>query len=301
MTTLSLQDPIISRRTEIRRIASASHGRRKIYSMIALSICGLCLLVALVPLVAVLFYTADRGIHAWSVDFFAHAPTPVGIPGGGIWNAIVGSLIIDAIAAAVTIPFGVLGGLFLAQSEGRAAAGVRFVADVLTGVPSIIMAIFAYGLLVQPLGHFSGVAGSFAIGVLMLPIIMRASETALRSVPGTLTEAGLSLGARRATLSRRVLLPAALPGLMTGVLLAVARGVGETAPLLFTAIGNQYFSTNPFGPMAALPLVIYQDGIQAFPTLQERAWGTALFLILVVFVLSLSSRLLASWMRRERR
>jgi phosphate transport system permease protein len=301
MTSVQLPDPMVARRQEIQRTAAASLARRKVYSKIALIICGVFLGLALVPLVAVLAYTFERGIQAWSVDFFTHLPTPAGIPGGGIWNAIVGSLIIDGIAAAGAIPFGILAGLFLAESNGRFAAGVRFAADVLSGVPSIIMAIFAYALLVKPLGHFSAIAASFAIGVLMLPIIMRASETAIRSVPSTLSEAGLALGARQATVARRVTIPTALPGLITGVLLSLARGVGETAPLLFTAIGSQYFSSSPFKPIAALPLVVYQDGIQAYPDLQRTAWGTALFLILLVLVLSVGSRLGAAWLRREKR
>jgi phosphate transport system permease protein len=301
MTSVQLPDPMVARRQEIQRTAAASLARRKVYSKIALIICGVFLGLALVPLVAVLAYTFQRGIQAWSVDFFTHLPTPAGIPGGGIWNAIVGSLIIDGIAAAGAIPFGILAGLFLAESNGRFAAGVRFAADVLSGVPSIIMAIFAYALLVKPLGHFSAIAASFAIGVLMLPVIMRASETAIRSVPSTLSEAGLALGARQATVARRVTIPTALPGLITGVLLSLARGVGETAPLLFTAIGSQYFSSSPFKPIAALPLVVYQDGIQAYPDLQRTAWGTALFLILLVLVLSVGSRLGAAWLRREKR
>jgi len=301
MTSVQLPDPILARRQEIQKTAAESLVRRKVYSKAALTICGIFLGLALVPLGAVLAYTFQRGIQAWSVDFFTHLPTPAGIPGGGIQNAIVGSLIIDGIAAAGAIPFGILAGLFLAESDGRFASGVRFAADVLSGVPSIIMAIFAYALLVKPLGHFSAIAASFAIGVLMLPIIMRASETAIRSVPSTLSEAGLALGARQATVARRVTIPTALPGLITGVLLALARGVGETAPLLFTAIGSQYFSSSPFKPIAALPLVVYQDGIQAYPDLQRTAWGTALFLILLVLVLSVGSRLGAAWLRREKR
>jgi len=301
MISVPLPDPILARRQEIHKTAAASLARRQTYSKVALTVCGIFLGVALVPLAAVLIYTFQRGAQAWSVAFFTHLPTPAGIPGGGIQNAIVGSLIIDGIAAAGAIPFGILAGLFLAQSNGRFAAGVRFAADVLSGVPSIIMAIFAFALLVKPLGHFSAIAASFAIGVLMLPIIMRASETAIRSVPPTLSEAGLALGARHATIARRITLPTALPGLITGVLLALARGVGETAPLLFTAIGSQYFSTSPFKPIAALPLVVYQDGIQAYPDLQRTAWGTALFLILLVLVLSVGSRLGAAWFRRERR
>jgi phosphate transport system permease protein len=300
MTMLQTPDPNLARREEIQRLASGSERRRKIYSGVAMAICGVFLVVALVPLVSVLAYTVQRGIHAWSADFFSHLPTPAGIPGGGIWNAIVGSLIIDGLAAAVAVPFGIVAGLYLAESNGRAAGVIRFAADVLSGVPSIIIGIFAYIALVRSLGHFSASAGSFAIGVLMVPIIIRASETAIRAVPDTLTEAGLSLGARRSTVARRVILPTALPGLITGVLLAVARGVGETAPLLFTAIGSQYFASNPTQPMAALPLVVFQDGIQAYPDLQMTAWGTALFLIVVVLVLSVGSRLFAARLGRVR-
>jgi len=257
--------------------------------------------VALVALVAVILYTIQRGLAAWSVDFFTKLPTPTGIPGGGIWNAIVGTVIIVGIAAVFAIPFGILGGLFLAESEGRIGAAIRFSADVLAGVPAIVLGIFAYIVLVKTLGHFSAVAGSFAVGVLMLPVIMRGSETAIRSVPKSLTEAGLSLGARHVTITGRVVLPAALPGLITAIILALARGLGETAVLLFTAVGNEYFSTNPSQPMAALPLVVYQDGIQAYSDLQTRAWGTALFLVLIVLVLSVTSRLTAAWVRREKR
>lgn len=301
MTMTELPDRNLVRRDEIQKLATASENRRKIYSKIGLTICGLFLLIALIPLVSVLAYTIQRGVHAWSVDFFSKLPTPAGIPGGGIWNAIVGSLIIDGIAAAVAIPFGIACGLFLAESDGPIVGTVRFATDVLSGVPSIILGIFAYIILVTSIGHFSAVAGSFAIGVLMLPIIIRASETAIRSVPSTLREAGLSLGSRHSTVSRRVILPAALPGLITGVLLAVARGVGETAPLLFTVIGSEYFATNPTQPIAALPLVVYGDGIQAYPDLQLRAWGTALFLICVVLVLSVGSRLIAARLGRIKR
>ena len=171
-------------------------------------------------------------------------------------------------------------------------------------MPSIVVGIFAYVALVShhpgSLGHFSGVAASFAIGIVMLPIIIRASETAIRGVPHVLSEAGLALGARQATVARRVVLPAALPGLLTGVLLAVARGAGETAPLLFTAIGNPFMTASPLKPMSVVPLVIYQNGIQAYPDVVKIAWGSALFLVVVVFVLSVGSRLMAARMRRVR-
>lgn len=294
-------DPIVSRRGEIQRTAAASLRRRQTLSKVGIVACVACLGIALVPLVAVLTYVVGKGISAWSADFFTHLPTPAGIPGGGVHNAIVGSLVIDGIAAAGAIPFGILAGLFLAQSDGRVAGVVRFSADVFAGMPSILIGVFAYGLLVATLGHFSAVAASFALGMLMLPIVIRASETAIRSVPRELNEAALSLGARAATTARRVVLPAALPGLITGVMLAVARAAGETAPLLFTAIGSQYWSTSPLKPIAALPLVVFQNGIQAYPDLQQQAWGAALLLVVAVLVVNVGSRAIAAWIGRTKR
>ncbi|MHB1987291.1 MAG: phosphate ABC transporter permease PstA [Acidimicrobiales bacterium] len=300
MSVLSL-DPVLTRRAEVRRIAETTLRRRLRRSAAALWICTACVVVALVPLVAVVAYTIERGLPAWSADFFSHVSTPAGIPGGGIWNSIVGSVIIDGIAAAGAIPLGLGIALFLAQPESRAASGVRFVADVLSGVPSITIGIFAYGVLVTTLHHFSAIAGSFGIGLIMLPIMIRASETALRTVPRDLSEAALALGAKNAAIARRVVIPAALPGLVTGLLLAVARGVGESAPLLFTAIGSQYLTLSPFQPMAAMPLTIYLDGIQAFSDLQQIAWGTGLFLLVLVLILSITGRLAAARMGRTRR
>jgi phosphate transport system permease protein len=298
MSVLSL-DPILTRREEIQRSAAASLRGRQRRSRIALWICIACLAIALVPLVAVVSYTVIRGAQAWSVDFFTQVPTPAGVPGGGIWNSIVGSLIIDGIAAAGSIPVGIAVGLLLAQSESRTAGVIRFAADVLAGVPSIVIGIFAYAVLVTTLHHFSAIAGAFGIGVIMLPIIIRASEGALRTVPKDLGEAALSLGAKDAAIARRIILPTAAPGLFTAVLLAVARGAGESAPLIFTAIGSQYFATSPLGPMAAMPLTIYLDGIQAYPTLQRIAWGTGLLLLVFVFVLAVSGRLAAARLGRR--
>lgn len=292
MSVLSF-DPILTRRAEIRRVAESSLGRRQRTSVVVVVLCLVAVVVALVPLAGVVYYVVLRGAGAWSVDFFAHVSTPEGIPGGGILNSIVGSLIIDGIAAGVAIPIGLGVALYLVHSNGRIAGGIRFVADVMAGVPSITIGIFAYGILVVTLHHFSAIAGSFGIGMIMLPIMIRASETALRTVPGDLREAALSLGARNATVARRVIVPAALPGLVTGILLAVARGAGESAPLLFTAIGNQYMSYSPLQPMAAMPLTIYQDGIQAYSDLQQIAWGTALLLLVLVMLLAIAGRVLA--------
>jgi phosphate transport system permease protein len=303
MATLVLDattDPILERRRRVQAAASASLGRRKFVSRLALGVCWLALGVAVVPLVAVLAYVVARGIPAWSTDFFIHSTVPEGVPGGGIWNAIAGTIVIGAIATAATVPFGLACGLFLAESDGRLGAVVRYVADVMTGMPSITIGIFGFIAIVKTTHHYSGLAGAFAIGIIMLPVITRAGETAIRGVPLTVSEAGVALGARRATIACRVVLPTALPGIITGVLLAMARGLGETAPLLFTIFGSQYLQWNPTQPMNAIPFVIYSNSSQPYPDLVQIAWGAALLLVAVVLVLNVGSRVLAAWLRRER-
>jgi phosphate transport system permease protein len=306
MTTLSFDassDPILVRRERVQAVARASLGRRKVYSRIWVAICWACLAFAIVPLVAVVAYVIAKGLPAWNVDFFTKPTYPEGIPGGGVANAIVGTAEIGLIATAVTVPLGLFCGLFLAESDGKIAAAVRFTADVMTGVPSITVGIFGYIAIVDHVsnGAYSALAGAFAIGFIMLPVIMRAGETAFRGVPGHLNEAALALGARRATIARRVVVPAALPGVITGVLLAVARGLGETAPLILTIFGNQYMQWNPTKPMNALPLVIYNDSSQPYADLVQIAWGAALLLMVVVLVLSVGSRVLAAVLQKERR
>jgi phosphate transport system permease protein len=304
MTTLAFDasaDPILERRRRIQSVASASLKRRKAYSKIAISICWAFLGIAIVPLIAVVAYVVVKGLPAWNTDFFTKVTEPEGIPGGGVWNAIVGTAEIGFFATLVTVPVGLLCGLFLAESDGRIAAAIRFAADVMTGVPSITIGIFGYIAIVKTTGHFSALAGAFAIGIIMLPVIMRAGETAIRGVPTHLSEAALALGARRATIARRVVVPAALPGIITGVLLAIARGLGETAPLLLTIFGNEYLQWNPTKPMAALPLVIYNNSSQPYADLLQVAWGAALLLMLVVLMLSIGSRVLAAVLQREKR
>jgi phosphate transport system permease protein len=304
MTTLSFDasaDPILQRRRQIQSVAAASLKRRKASSKIAVGLCWVALGIAIVPLIAVVVYVVIKGLPAWNVDFFTQVTVPEGIPGGGVWNAIVGTVEIGAIATAVTVPVGLLCGLFLAESDGKVAAAIRFTADVMTGVPSITIGIFGYIAIVRNFGGYSGLAGAFAIGIIMLPVIMRAGETAIRGVPAHLSEAGLALGARRATIARRVVVPAALPGIITGVLLAVARGLGETAPLLLTIFGNQYLQWNPTQPMEALPILIYNNSSQPYADLLQVAWGAALLLMVIVLILSVGSRVLAARMQRERR
>ena len=303
MTTVldSPIDPSVERRKAVQEAARSSLRRRKLGSRLALGVCWVFLGIAIVPLIAVVFYVVSKGLPAWNIDFFTKSTTPEGIPGGGVWNAIVGTVVITAIAVAVTVPVGLLGGLFLAESDGRAAAALRFTADVMTGVPSITVGIFGYIAMVRNFGGASGIAGAFAIGVIMLPVMLRAGETAFRGVPRSLNEAALALGARRATIARRVVLPTALPGVITGVLLAVARGLGETAPLLLTIGGNQYLQWNPNKQMDALPILIYNNSSQPYADLVQVAWGAALLLVTVVLILSIGSRLLAARLRKERR
>jgi phosphate transport system permease protein len=303
MATLTLDpanDPILERRARIQGVALASLRRRKIYSTIAVGVCWVFLAIAIVPLVGVVVYVVIKGLPAWNPDFFTHVTTPEGIPGGGVWNAIVGTAEIGFIATAVTVPIGLLCGLLLAESDGKIAAAVRFTADVMTGVPSITIGIFGYIAIVRNFGY-SGLAGAFSIGIIMLPVIIRAGETAIRGVPTHLNEAALALGARRATIARRVVVPAAMPGIITGVLLAVARGLGETAPLLLTIFGNQFWQLNPAKAIDALPLVIYNNSSQPYADLVQVAWGAALLLMVVVLVLSVGSRVLAAMLQKERR
>ncbi|MGD0392685.1 MAG: phosphate ABC transporter permease PstA [Acidimicrobiales bacterium] len=293
-------DPMLQRRREIQAVAAATLRRRKNYSRIAVGVCWVFLGIAIVPLVAVVAYVVIKGLPAWNADFFTHPTTPEGIPGGGVANAIVGTAEIGLIATAVTVPLGLTCGLFLASSDGRVASAVRFVADVMTGVPSITIGIFGYIAIVKNFGY-SGLAGAFAIGIVMLPVIIRAGETAYRGVPYSLNEAALALGARNSTIARRVVVPSAMPGVITGVLLAVARGLGETAPLLLTIFGNQYMQWNPTKPMDALPLVIFNNSSQPYADLVQIAWGAALLLMVVVLALSIGSRVAAAFLQKEKR
>ena len=302
MTALleSPADPSVERRRAVREAAASTLRRRKLGSQVALGVCWLFLAIAVVTLIAVVYYVILKGLPAWNVDFFTHSMTPEGVPGGGAWNAIVGTVVITVIGTAVAVPVGLLCGLFLAESQGRAASALRFTADVMTGIPSITVGIFGYIAIVRNY-HYSGLAGSFAVGFIMLPVIIRAGETAFRGVPRSLNEAAMALGARRATIARKVVVPTALPGVITGVLLAVARGLGETAPLLLTIFGNQYLEWNPTNPMAALPTLIYSYSGQPYADLVQIAWGAALLLVVVVLVLSIGSRLLAAYLRKEHR
>jgi len=257
--------------------------------MIALTCIAAAL--AIVPLIAILLYLLKQGASALSLDFFTNMPKPVGDPGGGMANAIVGTLILISIASAVGLPVGIGAGLYLAERRGtRLANLVRFLADVLNGLPSIVMGIFAWQFLVRPFGHFSALAGGVAIGAMMIPLVTRTTEEMVRTVPQALREAALALGYPRWRTSLQIVLRTALGGIVTGVLVAVARVAGETAPLLFTAFGNQFWSTKVNQPIAALPLQVFTYAISPYDEWHAQAWAGALVLIGLVLVISVIAR-----------
>jgi phosphate transport system permease protein len=244
------------------------------------------------PLLLIFGFLLYQGLSALSFGFFVHLPKPVGEPGGGVANAIVGSLIMIGLACVLGLPLGILGGVYLAESrEPRLPWLVRFLADVLNGVPSIVFGIFAYALFVLPMRRFSALAGGFALGLIMLPIVLRTTEEMVRLVPNSLREAGLGLGLPEWKVTLRIVVPAARTGIITGVIVAVARIAGETAPLLFTALGNRFWHQGLDQPIAALPLQIYAYAIAPYDDWHRQAWAGALVLITLVFLASLGARL----------
>jgi phosphate transport system permease protein len=265
-------------------------------------LCGAAVLLALVPLALILFYVLKQGLSAISWNFFTHTPAQIGDPAGGMANGIVGSLIVTGLAALCAVPIGILSGVYASEYRGtRFASAVRFGADTLNGVPSIVIGMFAYGVVVIPLRHFSAFAGACALGVMMLPLVMRTTEELLLLVPATLREGALALGATRARAVFTVVLPAALPGIVTGVLLAIARVSGETAPLLFTSLNNAYFSTDPRQPISTLTVQVYTFATSPYPEWHRQAWAGALVLVAMVLSCSLLARFATARMERLQR
>ena len=266
-------------------------GRRRTVNVVMVGLTYLAAVVATLPLLFILFYLLRQGAAALSVSFFTEMPRPVGEAGGGMANAIVGTLILVGVAAAIGLPVGIGAGLFLAEQRGtRFANVVRFLSDVLNGLPSIVMGIFAWQFLVRPVGHFSALAGGVALGAMMIPLVTRTTEEMVRTVPNALREAALALGYQRWRTSLAVVLRTALPGIVTGALVAVARIAGETAPLLFTALGNQFWSVALDAPIAALPLQIFTYAISPYDEQHALAWAGALVLIGLVLIISLVAR-----------
>ena len=265
--------------------------RRKIVSSLFVGFCAAAVVLALIPLAMILFFVVSRGLFALNVAFFTHMPTPVGEAGGGMANAIVGTLILTGLGSLMAIPVGILSGIYMAEYAGsRLASAIRFAADTLNGVPSIVIGVFAYGVAVLPFRQFSAIAGGLALGIMMIPIIARTTEELLLLVPGTMREGALALGATRARAVFTVVLPAAAPGIVTGVVLALARIAGETAPLLFTAFSNRFFTTKLNQPVATLTVMVYTYAISPYKDWHRQAWAGALVLIFIVLVCSLLAR-----------
>jgi phosphate transport system permease protein len=270
---------------------SSTDRRRKLVSSLFVAFCGAAVILALIPLAFILFFVVSQGVQALNLEFFTNMPKPVGEPGGGMANAIVGTLMLVSLAATMAIPIGIISGVYMSEYAGsRFASLVRFAADTLNGVPSIVIGVFAYGVVVVPFKQFSALAGGFALGTMMIPIIARTTEELLLLVPGSMREGALALGATRARAVFSVVLPAALPGIVTGIVLALARIAGETAPLLFTAFNNRFFTTSLTQPIASLTVQVFTYAISPYADWHRQAWAGALVLVTIVLISSLLAR-----------
>ena len=267
--------------------------RRKATNIFMLSLSFLSAIITILPLIFIFYYTISKGISHFNLDFFIKMPTPVGSPGGGMANAIVGTLILIVIGGAIGIPVGILAGTYLAEyGKNKFGASVRFLTDVLSGIPSIVVGVVAYTLVVLPMKHFSALAGGIALAILMIPTIVRTTEEMIRLVPHAYREAGLALGVPRWKTTLMIVLKTAWKGIATGILLGLARAAGETAPLLFTAFGNRFWSTNVFEPIASLTVYIYQYATSPFEDWNNQAWTAALVLIILISIMSLLFRII---------
>jgi len=281
---------------------SVTHERkRRIVNALMLSLTGLATLLALVPLAWILVEVVARGSSALSIEFFTQTFKPTSMGGGGVWHAMVGTAILVGLAFSFSAPIGILAAFYVAAHPNTALGLiVRFGADVLSGLPSIVVGLFIYTIVVTERGY-SAFAGSLALAILMLPVVVRTTEEMLKLVPKSLREASLGLGAPEWKTSFSVMLPAAVTGVVTGLMLAVARVAGETAPLLFTALGSNSLSVALDKPMASLPLTLFKYAVDPSKTRNAQAWAIALVIVALVLLLNVSARLIAMWRSRMMR
>ncbi|MBI3850043.1 MAG: phosphate ABC transporter permease PstA [Verrucomicrobia bacterium] len=271
----------------------ANHLWRKSKNGLMQAVTCACALLVIAPLALVFFHLVKSGIGALNWDFFTHLPKPVGELGGGMANAIVGTFVLLGLAALIGVPVGVLGGVYLSEyGASKMNWWIRFAADILNGVPSIIWGIVVYALVVIPMKSFSAWAGGIVLGMMMIPLIMRTTEEVLHLVPNGYREAALALGIAQWRMIVAIVVRTALKGIITGILLALARVAGETAPLLFTAFGNRFWNHNPSDPIAALPLQIFNYAISPYEDWHRQAWAGALVLLLLIASVSVGVRLL---------
>jgi phosphate transport system permease protein len=265
--------------------------RRKLVDRLMRGACVTAVIIALVPLVSVIAYVAIQGVGGLSWSFFTQLPKPVGEAGGGFANAILGTLLLVGLACGMGIPVGVLAGVYLAEfGQNRLGRAVRFCADVMSGVPSITIGIFVYTLVVLSMRRFSALAGGIALGMLMLPTVMRTTEELVKLVPHSLREAGLALGVPKWRVILRVVLRTGASGIATGIMLAVARAAGETAPLLFTAFNNRFWSASLTKPIGSLPVQIYTYAVSPYEEWHQQAWAAGLVLVALVLALNMGAR-----------
>lgn len=267
--------------------------RRRIVNAVMLSFSGVCTLLVVGVLLFILGYLLLHGLKSVNWAFFTQLPKPSGEIGGGMANAIVGSGKVLLLATAIGVPIGFLAGVFLAEYSGRSFAFVvRYTVDLLNGIPSIVVGIVAYALIVQPMKHFSALAGGAALGIMMIPIAVRTTEEFLRAVPNSMREAAMALGATKARTIFTVIVPAALSGLLSGMMLNLARVAGETAPLLFTALGNMFWGHGWLQPVATLPVMIYNYAIAPEEDLHQQAWAAGFVLLALVLVINVTARMI---------
>ena len=269
--------------------------RRKIAGGVVLALLMLGTLLAVALLVTILGYVIFRGLPALNIDFFTQRPLPVGETGGGVAPALIGTLILAAVSGAIAIPIGIAAAIFVVEYQsGRFAAPVRFAAELIAGLPSIVIGVFVWAFLVRGVvGHYAAIAGGVALAVIMIPIVARTVEEVLRLVPHSLREAALALGAPKWKVILAIVLPTARAGVITASVLALARSAGETAPLLLTALGNDFFSTDLLRPIGALPLQIYRYAISPYDDWHTKAWGASLVLVIVIGAIGLALRVVA--------
>ncbi len=270
-----------------------SYYWKKITNLLMFSLTLIATLCAVVPLVLIFYYTISKGVTYLSPDFFISMPKPVGETGGGMANAIAGTLILIGTGGLIGIPVGIMTGIYLSEfGNNKFGFLVRFLTDVLSGVPSIVVGVVVYTMIVIPMKHFSALAGGIALGILMIPTVTRTTEEMIKLVPHTLREAGLALGIPKWKTTLAIVLRTAWKGIATGVLLGLSRAAGETAPLLFTALGNRFWSTSIGQPIASLTVYIYDYAKSPFEDWNQQAWTAALVLILLISILSLLFRII---------
>ncbi|WCN37759.1 phosphate ABC transporter permease PstA [Aneurinibacillus uraniidurans] len=268
-------------------------GRRQTKSKVMVGLTILSMILALTPLFSILGYVLVKGISALNFDFFTELPAPPGEVGGGMANGIVGTFILLGLASVIGIPVGLMSGIFLSEyGRNRFGKFVSFLTDIMLGVPSIVVGIVVYGLVVLMMGGFSAYAGGVALAFIMIPAVTRTTEEMLKLVPNHMREAGLALGIPQWRVIMKIILPTALRGIITGVMLAIARVAGETAPLLFTAFGNMYWNHSLNQPIASMPVLIFNYAISPYAEWQAQAWAGALTLILMVILLNVTARVI---------